>query len=55
MPVGGGGLWELVASVLGTPPAWASIPERMFMMALAGTGVVMTIRAVLSMIEQVGK
>jgi len=48
-------MWQLVANVLGQMPAGFTIPERMLMMAIAGTGILMLITGAFNMINDIGK
>ena len=43
-------MWELISGLIGPMPG-ISIPERMFMIALAGTGFLMVLKAVVKMID----
>lgn len=48
-------MWQLLYQVMGTAPVGITIPERMFMMALAGTGIILLITSAFRMITDIGK
>ena len=48
-------MWQLISQVLGQMPVGFTIPERMLMMAIAGTGIIIMITSAFRMIEDIGK
>jgi len=49
------GMWAMLQQVMGTPWAGVTAFERQFMMALAGTGVIIAIKSVFELIILMGK
>ena len=49
------GLWWLVDTFLGTPPSWATIPERMMVIAGAIALILIVIRAFFDLMESLMK
>jgi hypothetical protein len=48
-------MWQLVLNLLGQMPPGFTIPERMLMMAIAGTGILWMLTSAFELIIQVGK
>lgn len=48
-------MWELIVRLLGQMPAGFTIPERMLMMAICGTAILLLITSAIELIIQVGK
>jgi len=48
-------MWQMINQILGNMPAGFTIPERMLMMAIAGTGILWLLTSAFELIIQVGK